>query len=230
MPNYCYFDIHMRGPQEKLKKLCQWFRADYRYDGDEAVCYLKNGEETIPCEHHIGYRVFSFDCFDEDDIKYPDEDAVWYGAGDCAWSCAVCMFEGEFSYCSEEEDKERFAITLPKACAELGVEVELFSYEPGCAFSEHYQIDDKGEILCDECKEWSEIYISKDFSTYSDYSELCEALKSREVPEKEIASFITKEEFDAILAGADERTLYCCSYFENNIADEDEMYWPWMIE
>lgn len=230
MPNYCNFDIHMSGPREKLEKLCQWFRADYRYDGDEAVCYLKNGEETIPCEHHIGYRVFSFDCFDDDDITDLSGDSVWYGCGECAWSCAVCMFEGEFSYCSEEEDKERFAITLPKACAELGVEVELFSNEPGMAFAEHYRIDSEGKILCDECVDWEEIELSDEEDAIADYEELCKVLKDKGISEHGIASNVTKEDFDAIRNGAERRYLYCCSLYDDNIAWDDEMGWPWKIE
>lgn len=85
----------------------------------------------------------------------------------------------------------RKAISLPKACKKLNVEVELYSSETGCCFAEHYYINNKGKVIVDETTDYECICID-DYDTYEEYIERIK----KEYPNDTVALNITKEEFE----------------------------------
>ena len=178
MPNICEFDAKVKGKKKDVLKLVDWFRAHYDYSdkNNGLKCWtVEKNDEKVPCEHHIGFRVFQTELVD--DFSDYDDNEVVTGTifGDCAWSVCGCVMEGQFSYISrnqEDKDKYIYCISLPDACKKLKVEIELFSREPGCGFSEHYYINKKGEVEIDEEAEYSEIFVSclhEDYGSYEEY-------------------------------------------------------------
>jgi len=188
MPNYCDFNMRVRGEKENVLKLYHWLSAGYNYGGEEPYCYneTKSGEK-IPCEHHIGYRVF--EVFEtEEDVKseYDGNDFVSL-SGYCAWSVMSCMFNRGFGTYMGDKDYEKSnvskAISIDDASKELGLQIEIFSEEPGMCFSEHYFIDN-GEIKCEEDTEYTDLcleYYDKENEYYEEdaYNELSEEMKAR---------------------------------------------------
>ena len=88
MPNYCNFEIRIKGQKENVQTMLNWLNAEYHYNGWKREVFLQKGEEKIPQKHHIGYRVF--ECgYDEKFLNSCEakSDVVIEGFGDCAWSC-----------------------------------------------------------------------------------------------------------------------------------------------
>ena len=85
--------------------------------------------------------------------------------GDVAWSC------NEW-FSSTEEDETRLGdgwdykgdcgdahyITLDLICKELGIGIECWGEEIGVGFQEYYLVNHEGEIVCNECRDFSRIY------------------------------------------------------------------------
>lgn len=103
MPNICCFEACIKGKKENAIKLAQWLSADYKYGSWTSEGYKKLDtpivttvidDKEVPTEHHIGYRVFSYDY----DVVEDGENALITGFGDCAWSVYSCMFEGAHTY------------------------------------------------------------------------------------------------------------------------------------
>ena len=181
MPNYCNFSMKIVGKAGDVQMLCNWLKNDYHYikkdgepffpEAEHAKIEYENDEYRLLTNdiHHF-YRVFNFN--DEDGLTEM-QDGRYYliGHGDCAWSVYSCMFDGEYTYHKNDEDlHSQHAITLPVACEKLGVWAEVYSYEPGIGFSEHYLISDKGEIIKDEEYTYREITFD-DFETKEEAEE-----------------------------------------------------------
>lgn len=174
MPNYCSYDMLIKGKKKNIDEFFKWMIAEYHYGDGLSDCYIidTNGNH-IPVAHHIGYRVFScyHESYDSDNQdREPDEELTASCFGDVAWSCACTMFKGGSSYFSDIEDTDRRkAISLPEACKELALEIELYSRETGMCFAEHYYINSEGEVQLEESTEYSEDYI-QDFTSYEEYA------------------------------------------------------------
>jgi len=200
MPNYCDFDIHVKGKKRDILTLFDWMNANYRYtEPDESSggfktlpipeCYVQEGDKRRDVPHHIGYRIFEANIVEEmlEGLDDSDECCI-YGWGYCAWSVYSCMFEGVHTYYSDKKDYPvSLSLTLPNACKELNLKAEIYSSEPGMCFAEHYLISNEGEILKDECIEYFDLYID-DFKSFDDYV-------AAEY-ENEGESVVTKEQFD----------------------------------
>jgi len=92
--------------------------------------------------------------------------------GYCKWSIQSALIDGAISmqkqknnngegiwyWGDEVKDVVQF-ITLFEACEKWGLNMEVFSWEPGCCFSEHYKYEN-GDIT-DECIDYEEEYDEK---------------------------------------------------------------------
>lgn len=83
--------------------------------------------------------------------------------GCCKWSIQSALVDNSLSMRRQKEtgegcwgdlDTSKGFISLFEACEEYHVNMEVYSEESGCGFSEHYSYND-GEIL-DECVNFSE--------------------------------------------------------------------------
>lgn len=209
MPNWCNYQAHIKGKKEAVLKLAEWLQANYKYSRDDGLppVYVERDGKEIPTEHHIGYRVFDF--YIE---NYGDEEdgfALW-GCGDCAWSVMSCMFNlGIGCYMSDKGlPQESKSISINDACKELGVSIEIYSTEPGCAFAEHYLINSEGETVINEETEYYELWFGNvEGDDYADYLKYCES--------EDFEPDITKEEWDEMIANGEE------SIVKGGFADKD---------
>lgn len=89
------------------------------------------------------YRIFKAEVAEQ-------EDDYAIISGDCAWSVDNCMIN--------VPDGATSLIQLSKL---FRLDFEVFSCEPGCAFQEHYVIQN-GNIVCDECVDYQEYWFNED--------------------------------------------------------------------
>ena len=124
-------------------------------------------------------------------IEYEDEENRAFIDGWCKWSVQSAMIDNAISMRTEpniwsfgdgvDATKIEF-ITLFEACKKWNLDMEVYSEESGCCFQEHY-ICSNGNVICDECVEWNEYWIS-DYDT-------------KEEAEKELDIKITDEEWNS---------------------------------
>jgi hypothetical protein len=142
MPNYCDFTLKAVGSMQGILELSKFLCYEYYYDDKKGI---------YPYEHHF-WRII--DCTKASENKLEALDDGNYSFifnGYCAWSCLSCMFDGPLTYQGENKhNPNNMGITLPEASKMLGLDVELWSFEPGCAFQEHYLIK-QGETLISDC-------------------------------------------------------------------------------
>ena len=136
MPNYCDYEMKIKGSKNAIKRVLDCLNADYNYG------------EGKPSHQHF-FRVFQAE--ETRPIKR-NEDGTYtqYVYGYCAWSVSSCMLDGGFSYYQlvKKDHPEIFmGTTLTEQSKDC--EIEVFSEEPGMGFSEHY-IFKNGECLCEE--------------------------------------------------------------------------------
>ena len=126
MPNYCYYEMHVKGKRENIEEFVK-VMIDYERP------------------QHF-WRVFSADTVYGD----PDPDGITVAsiAGDCAWSVYSCMCIGPCTYAGDA-DKEH-QTSLQKESERLHLEIEVYSDEPGMAFQEHYHYN-YGKELDHDC-------------------------------------------------------------------------------
>ena len=142
MPNYCEYEIHVRGKKENCRKFHQ-IMTDY----------------NLP-EHF--FRVFQADVTDE---YGTDEDYCMEIAGDCAWSVYCCMCEGPFSYAASNG---KGVTSLKKESHRLGLDVESWAEERGFEFQEHLRYQN-GKCLVNECHDVTWYFYDR--SEYSSFEE-----------------------------------------------------------
>ena len=134
MPNYCNYEMKIKGSKDAIKRVVDCLKADYDYT------------EGRPSHKHF-FRVFQAeDCGMVDNGDGTFTQYIW---GDCAWSVYSCMCDGEHTYYSslKEAHPDIFMGTTLLEQSE-DCEIEVFSEEEGMEFSEHY-IYKNGECLCD---------------------------------------------------------------------------------
>jgi len=216
MPNYCDFDGRIKAidspmfkesKKARIRKFIDWMNAEYRYSGENPDIYLEVEGKKIPVEHHLGWRVFECNADLDWLEEIPDEnDPCLDFFGYCAWSVYSCMLEGPFTYYSDnhKENIEKygkdFSLTLPMACKELGLEVEIFSSEPGMCFAEHYHVSANGELLTEDETDYVEHYI-EECETYEDFS--------KEWIEKGKKCSVSKKDFDKAKADGETFLTEC---------------------
>ena len=136
MPNYCNYEMKIKGSKDAIKRVLECLKADYDY------------EEGKPAHKHF-FRVF--DAYEDKEMKDNGDGTftqfVW---GDCAWSVRCCMLSGGGTYyndCKESHPDTFMGTDLVEQSQDC--EIEVFSEEEGMEFSEHY-IFENGECLCDD--------------------------------------------------------------------------------
>ena len=150
MPNYCDYELKIKGEKENVMKVVSYLQADYSYE---------NGYSNCTADKHF-FRVFEADTAYEqieDDGLFS---VVVYGY--CAWSVYCCMFKGVHTYYNDWTEGKKAKLNEPfkginmeDITKELNLTVEIFSSEPGVGFMEHYLVEN-GEILVNECVKYYE--------------------------------------------------------------------------
>ena len=141
------------GKRDNVEALIQIMQNDYDCTPDEPLHLWRvfNAEETMR-------------------MSYDDTEDIITAtlSGDCAWSVATCMLEGGYQV-QFNRDGRCNGTTLEKETKRLGLVVEIYSEECGCAFMEHYIIA-SGEFIVNETVEWSE-YFMDNFDDVADFNE-----------------------------------------------------------
>lgn len=142
MPNYCDYEMKVKGSKEAIKELLECLNADYNYS---------SGAKP---EHKHMFRVFQAELVNDRPKANIDGTYTQHIYGYCAWSVASCMLRNRGYYADiKKEYPEIFMGTsLEELSKELDIEIEVFSEEPGMCFSEHY-IFERGVCVCEECEE-----------------------------------------------------------------------------
>lgn len=125
MPNYCDFNMHVRGRKEDI---------------DEFIGVMLDYD--LP--RHF-WRVFEA----EQTLCHTDENnmTVVYIDGYCAWSVYTCMCTGVHTYANDVAEERR--TSLQKESERLNLDIEVYSDEPGVGFQEHYLYKNGKEIIFD---------------------------------------------------------------------------------
>lgn len=131
MPNWCSFTMRITGDPKGITRV--YNAATTHYDEDEPNC-----------PEHL-WRVFDFE--EHNETTYSKFLVSKDFNGNCAWSVYSCMFSGQYSY--QEEYPNGHGITLTQLSREENLIIEVFSWEEGCAFSEHYLIVN-GDVIIDD--------------------------------------------------------------------------------
>lgn len=135
MPNYCNYEMKIKGSKDAIKRVLECLKADYDYD------------EGKPGHKHF-FRVF--DVYENAKMEdNGDGTFTQFVCGDCAWSVYCCMFSGGTYYndCKKNHPDTFMGTDLIEQSQDC--EIEVFSEEEGMEFSEHY-IFKNGECLCDD--------------------------------------------------------------------------------
>jgi hypothetical protein len=119
-----------------------------------------------------------FDAYVDEDITTGDERKASI-SGSCAWSVQSCMFEGPYTYQTQNPDGK--GTTIPIESARLQLTIEIFSEECGMCFMEHFVVVD-GCIIINECVDYNE-YCTEDYDSVEEMN-------------KECGTSFTQEEFD----------------------------------
>lgn len=135
MPNYCNYDMKIKGSKNAIKRVIDCLKADYNYG------------EGKPSHKHF-FRVF--EVWEGDLEKNEDGTYTQFVCGYLAWSVSSCMLDGQWSY-YESVKKDYPEIFMGTTLAEQSKDctIEVFSEEEGMGFSEHY-IFNKGVCECDD--------------------------------------------------------------------------------
>ena len=99
-----------------------------------------------------------YDCWEDDFEEINEEFGSAQVSGNCAWSVLTAMRDYNGRNPSLESETKR-----------LGLLVEVYSSESGCAFQEHCMID-KGEVVFEECIDYEEHWLGE-FDTLKEYND-----------------------------------------------------------
>lgn len=156
MPNICIGTVKVRGYKDNVEEFTRIIQSNYDYSKPD-LDFHKPHFWRIFEAYIASYETYGLLAVAEYDIS-------------CAWSVAVCMLPGKFSYYADTKDGingvKTYGTHLLEIGKKLNLDVEIFSSEPGMGFQEHYRI--QSGIMCeDECTEYHELYIGE-YETYQD--------------------------------------------------------------
>ena len=176
MPNYCYYEMRVKGKPENVNQFILSLQSDYGYTpveisnrmltyprGKMLIYPNDNNRRVFKVRQQISsphlFRVFEANLI-RDQCYYipPDEngDIIRTISGYCAWSVYSCMFEGRCTYYNDfmRDFGIRyigfFGTTIPKLSRLLNLDIEIFSEETGVCFQEHYRVTNGNIIINDE--------------------------------------------------------------------------------
>ena len=207
MPNICTGFINVRGRADCVDEFIAILNADYSYMPNRDGNWVADPKNFSHIPHF--FRVFS---------AYTMDDPVYHGAiykgvsisFECAWSVYSCMFPGPFTYYGdfqEEHLNQHFGSNILIESKRLQLEIEIWSYEPGMAFQEHYKIC-SGILVRNE--EFT--FIAYWLGDYSNYNEFLKDFKDGTPP-------ITEQEFNECIKCGNE-------YYEHGLQEEDVDFFP----
>lgn len=171
MPNICTGFMNVRGYSPNVDEFVKILQANYSYYKDRSNldfewCANPKNFSHIP---HF-FRVFDAyvfgDCYHSGIYK-----AVSISI-ECAWSVHTCMFPGPHTYYDnyqKEHFGKYFASNILAESKRLQLEIEIWSYEPGMSFQEHYKIC--SGILVKEEEFTFSGYSLDDYANYEEYKE-----------------------------------------------------------
>jgi hypothetical protein len=170
MANICLGYINVRGYKDNVEEFIQILQADYSY------CNKENYFEYVVDRNNFSHIPHFFRIFETNII----EDVMLSGVYrcvildiECAWSVYCCMFNGPHSYYynfQRDHLGNHFGTHILQESKRLNLEIEIWSYESGMAFQEHYKIC-SGILVKDEEYNFNEYYI-EDISL-DEFKELC---------------------------------------------------------
>jgi hypothetical protein len=205
MPNICLAFITVRGRASCVDEFIAILQSDYNYNRDS-----RNGDYSwCPDPKNITHVPHFFRVFD----AYLFDDPVYHSAVykcvtiniECAWSVYSCIFPGEHTYYNDfERDHhgEHFGSNILIESKRLQLELEIWSYESGMCFQEHYKIC-SGVLIKDETFGFDVLWLED----YSNYNELKEKFKD------DSRLLISEEEFN-------ERIQYKDYWYEYGLQEE----------
>lgn len=188
MPNICTGFMNVRGYAPNVDEFVAILQADYSY-------YNKNNPNdfTTWCTDLSNFTHIPhfFRVFEAQLINNP----VWHsGVYKCvsisievAWSVYCAMMPGPFSYYDvfeKEHHGNHFGSNIIKESKRLQLEIEIWSYEPGMMFQEHYKIC-SGVLVKNEEFNFKGSWLED----YSNYQEFKDNYKGNE-------PIITEQEFN----------------------------------
>ena len=149
MPNLCCFEMNVQGTKERVENFIKVIKANYDYNSDTCECDY---------DRHL-FRVFEADVF-SDTINESNIRTIEI-VGQCAWSVYSCMCEGGSTYYNDFKTEKGFKGTTLQKESALGLAIQVYSEESGCAFQEHF-VYVNGETIAEECIDWEENYIDNE--------------------------------------------------------------------
>lgn len=168
MPNYCNYSMRAVGTKENIEEFIKVMNAGYDYRTME-----------FDYDRHM-FRVF--EAVSDEIDEYDDDIFAVTINGYCAWSVRSCMFDdGYYGRIKERYPDDFRGTTLLLESKKLGLNIEVYSEESGMCFQEHYMIID-GELVRDECVDWSEYWV--------------EEYETKEEAEEDLEIAITDEEWN----------------------------------
>lgn len=177
MPNYCDYEMRIKGYPANVGRFIEVIRADYNYNKKS---YFYNHP------HQHMFRVFEAEPLE---VKMEGLVMVATITGYCAWSVYSCMLPGFCTYYNdtvEESNKNEFNIRsnqrsdylingkiyathLLNLAKQLNLYLEVYSNEPGMCFQEHYIINNFGQFIVNEEVQTNCYYI-EEYDTLKEYN------------------------------------------------------------
>lgn len=139
MANICNYSMRAKGKKKNIEEFIKIMKANYDYNTMQ-----------FTADRHM-FRIFEANLVTDIDNVDDDIYAVTID-GYCAWSVYACMFEGKYTYYSENKESfgnEFRGTTIPIESERLSLDIEIFSEETEIGFTEHYIVR-KGTIELDE--------------------------------------------------------------------------------
>lgn len=194
MANDCIGFMNVRGRADCVDEFIAILQADYSYykdskNGDYTWCANPNNFSHIP---HF-FRVFE---------AYPMEGDGYHTAVYksvsiqfvVAWSVWSCMFPGPHTYYNDfqrDHPNQHFGSNILIESKRLQLEIEIWSYETGFVFQEHYKIC-SGVLVKNEEYNFNILWLDN----YSNYEEFKNACKFQPVISKDVfEEMVMNEQF-----------------------------------
>jgi hypothetical protein len=156
MPNICIGSIRVRGYKDNVDEFTRIIQSKYDYYNPNAVFHKPHFWRIFNAPI-INYETYGLVAMAEYDIE-------------CAWSIRCCMLPGEHTYYNEflenTDGIKRYGTNILEIGKKLNLDIEIFSYEAGNEFQEHYRVS-SGIMTKDECTGYHGLYIG-DYDTYEE--------------------------------------------------------------
>jgi len=168
MPNICTGTLRVRGYAPNVDELIAILQGDYNYMSCLNNIDATQGAPYVSHPPHF-FRVFKAEVIKKQWlhglIKYAEIDL------EVAWSIWVCMFPGPLTYFNDFQKSygnNSFGSHIIRESQRLQLDIEIWSYEYGLEFQEHYRLN-SGILSRNENFEYHAVDISE--MTYDEFRE-----------------------------------------------------------